>query len=62
MATRQYVHNDTIGDAARVPVAATLSVIDLLLRADDGDPTAWEEIIRRYSKLCLLYTSTSPRD
>ena len=51
MATRQYVHNDTIGDAARVPVAATLSVIDLLLRADDGDPTAWEEIIRRYSKL-----------
>jgi RNA polymerase sigma factor (sigma-70 family) len=30
---------------------ATPSVADLLLRIGEGDPTAWEEIVRRYSKL-----------
>ena len=47
--------NNTIGDAASAvttpSAVATLSVIDLLLRVGDGDPTAWEEIVRRYSKL-----------
>lgn len=30
---------------------ATSSVADLLLGAGDGDPAAWDEIIRRYGKL-----------
>jgi RNA polymerase sigma factor (sigma-70 family) len=30
---------------------ATCSVADLLLRVRDGDPAAWEEIVRRYGKL-----------
>lgn len=30
---------------------ATTSAVDLLLRADHGDPVAWEEIVRRYSPL-----------
>ncbi len=59
--TRQYVHqgaarddlagqdHNTSGDA--VPAVAMLSVIDLLLAASDGDPIAWEEIVRRYSKI-----------
>jgi len=33
------------------PATATSSVLDLLSRAGDGDPTAWEEIVRRYSRL-----------
>jgi RNA polymerase sigma factor (sigma-70 family) len=33
------------------PAVATSSVADLLLRAGDGDPAAWEEIVRRYGKL-----------
>ncbi|HEV7451786.1 MAG TPA: hypothetical protein VGO16_10445 [Pseudonocardiaceae bacterium] len=34
-----------------VPADATDSVADLLLRIDDGDPAAWDELLRRYSKL-----------
>jgi RNA polymerase sigma factor (sigma-70 family) len=30
---------------------ATSSVADLVLRMSDGDPVAWEEIVRRYGKL-----------
>ena len=29
----------------------TSNIADLLLRAGDGDPTAWDEILRRYSTL-----------
>jgi len=62
MTTTQYVHSDaardniaardnnTHGDAAHAPAAATSSVIDLLSRAGDGDPVAWNEIVRQYSK------------
>jgi RNA polymerase sigma factor (sigma-70 family) len=32
-------------------VTATSSVAEILLRAGDGDPAAWEEIVRRYGKL-----------
>jgi RNA polymerase sigma factor (sigma-70 family) len=32
-----------------VPADATDSVADLLLRIGDGDPTAWDELLRRYS-------------
>ncbi|MGH4022926.1 MAG: RNA polymerase sigma factor [Pseudonocardiaceae bacterium] len=35
------------------PTAATPSVSDLLLRAGEGDATAWEEIVRRYGRLVL---------
>jgi RNA polymerase sigma factor (sigma-70 family) len=34
-----------------VPADATTSVADLLLRISDGDPAAWDELLRRYSKL-----------
>ena len=47
MPATQYVHPDT----AHGPAAATPSIIDLLSRAGSGDPAAWEEIVRRYSKL-----------
>lgn len=30
---------------------ATGHIADLLARASDGDPTAWEEVVRRYGKL-----------
>jgi RNA polymerase sigma factor (sigma-70 family) len=33
------------------PTSATQSVADLLPRVSEGDPAAWEEIIRRYGKL-----------
>jgi RNA polymerase sigma factor (sigma-70 family) len=36
------------------PAVATSSVADLLLRVGDGDPAAWEEIVRRYGKLVSL--------
>jgi RNA polymerase sigma factor (sigma-70 family) len=36
---------------SEVAVATTAGVNDLLLRAGDGDPAAWGEIVRRYSKL-----------
>jgi DNA-directed RNA polymerase specialized sigma24 family protein len=32
---------------------ATGNVGDLLARASDGDPAAWEEVVRRYDKLVL---------
>jgi RNA polymerase sigma factor (sigma-70 family) len=34
-----------------VPARATDSVADLLLRVSDGDPAAWDEVLRRYGKL-----------
>ncbi|MGH3882709.1 MAG: RNA polymerase sigma factor [Pseudonocardiaceae bacterium] len=34
-----------------VPVEATANVVDLLLRIADGDSAAWDELLRRYSKL-----------
>jgi RNA polymerase sigma factor (sigma-70 family) len=34
-----------------IPANTTDSVADLLLRISDGDPAAWDEIIRRYVKL-----------
>jgi hypothetical protein len=37
----------TINDATNT----TSNIADLLSRAGDGDPTAWEEILRRYSTL-----------
>lgn len=36
---------------ASTRTGATLRVDDLLPRASDGDPAAWEEIVRRYGKL-----------
>jgi RNA polymerase sigma factor (sigma-70 family) len=33
------------------PTGATPSNAELLLRIGDGDPTAWDEIVHRYSKL-----------
>ncbi|MGH3786898.1 MAG: RNA polymerase sigma factor [Pseudonocardiaceae bacterium] len=33
------------------PAVAAGSVADVLLRLGDGDPAAWEEIVRRYGKL-----------
>lgn len=41
----------TTATTSYVPAVATSSVADLLLRAGDGDPAAWEEIVRRYGKL-----------
>jgi RNA polymerase sigma factor (sigma-70 family) len=38
----------TINDAS---TGATSNISDLLPRAGDGDPKAWEEILRRYSTL-----------
>jgi RNA polymerase sigma factor (sigma-70 family) len=38
----------TINDAS---TDATINIADLLPRAGDGDPRAWEEILRRYSTL-----------
>jgi RNA polymerase sigma factor (sigma-70 family) len=35
------------------PASATSEDADLLARASDGDPAAWEEIVRRYGKLVL---------
>jgi len=49
MTRTPYLHPD----AAHASAAATSSTIDLLSRAGDGDPAAWEEIVRRYSKLVL---------
>lgn len=57
--TTQYVHpdaaSDTISDrdnTSHVPAATRSSAIDdLLLWAGGGDPTAWEEIIRRYGRI-----------
>ncbi len=36
-------------DAAHAPAVARSSIIDLLSWAGDGNPAAWEEIMRRYS-------------
>ncbi|MGH3917768.1 MAG: RNA polymerase sigma factor [Pseudonocardiaceae bacterium] len=33
------------------PIGARDSAADLLLRIRDGDPSAWDEILRRYAKL-----------
>lgn len=33
------------------PTSTTQSVADLLPRVSDGDPAAWEEILRRYGKV-----------
>jgi RNA polymerase sigma factor (sigma-70 family) len=41
----------TIPTISYVPADATTSVADLLLRISDGDPAAWDELLRRYSKL-----------
>ena len=41
----------TSEDPREIAVATTSSVNDLLLRAGDGDPAAWGEIVRRYGKL-----------
>ena len=41
----------TTATTSYAPAVATSSVADLLLRAGDGDPAAWEEILRRYGKL-----------
>lgn len=35
-------------------IGATESLADLLLRVRDGDPAAWEEIVRRYGKLVSM--------
>jgi RNA polymerase sigma factor (sigma-70 family) len=41
----------TTASISYLPGDATNSVDDLLLRIEDGDPTAWDEILCRYSKL-----------
>jgi RNA polymerase sigma factor (sigma-70 family) len=41
----------TTAESSYVPTAAEASVAELLLRLGDGDPTAWEEIVGRYSEL-----------
>ncbi|MGH3899181.1 MAG: RNA polymerase sigma factor, partial [Pseudonocardiaceae bacterium] len=41
----------TTATISYVPTAAEHSVADLWLRVQDGDPAAWEEIVRRYGKL-----------
>jgi RNA polymerase sigma factor (sigma-70 family) len=41
----------TTATISYLPADTTDSVADLLLRIGDGDPTAWDEILRRYSKL-----------
>ena len=38
--------------------AATLEVAELLLKAGEGDPVAWEEILRRYSSVVLAKVRT----
>jgi RNA polymerase sigma factor (sigma-70 family) len=38
----------TTTSTSYAPTGTEASVADLLLRAGDGDPTAWEEIMRRY--------------
>lgn len=38
----------TVNDASTY---ATIDIVDLLPRAGEGDPGAWEEILRRYSTL-----------
>jgi RNA polymerase sigma factor (sigma-70 family) len=41
----------TTATTSYVATDATDSVAQLLLRIGDGDPAAWDELIRRYSKL-----------
>jgi RNA polymerase sigma factor (sigma-70 family) len=41
----------TTATTTYVPTDATNSVAQLLLRIGDEDPAAWDELIRRYSKL-----------
>ena len=41
----------TTATISHVPADATDSVADLLRGIDDGDPAAWDEILRRYGKL-----------
>ncbi|MGH3754048.1 MAG: RNA polymerase sigma factor [Pseudonocardiaceae bacterium] len=41
----------TIATISYAPATAADSVADLLLGIGDGDPAAWDEILRRYGKL-----------
>jgi RNA polymerase sigma factor (sigma-70 family) len=41
----------TTATISYVPTGAEHGRADLLLRVHDGDPAAWEEIVRRYGKL-----------
>lgn len=41
----------TTANTSYVPTGAKASVAGLLLRVGDGDPAAWEEIVRRYGHL-----------
>lgn len=43
----------TTATSGCTPTGATGNVVDLLARASDGDPAAWEELVRRYSSLVL---------
>ncbi|MGH3720999.1 MAG: RNA polymerase sigma factor [Pseudonocardiaceae bacterium] len=44
----------TIATISHVPADTTDSAADLLLRISDGDPAAWNEILRRYGTLVSM--------
>jgi len=48
----------TTATISYVPTDATDSVADLFQRIGDGDPAAWDEILRRYGK--LVSTTVQP--